>query len=114
MPLDARLIVAGEVAMTTEAISRPPITAAPAAAAEGLRLVQSFARVLLEYNVGSSILAAKIERLATHLGIHLQAAVSYRRVALHLADGRCFNAQAPEYRLNVVVSAGALRLVDEF
>lgn len=77
-----------------------------------MRLVQAAARLLLEYNVRSSILVSRIGRLAAHLGIHLQPSVTYCRVSLHFPDGRVFQSEAPEYRINVVVSSGVLRVID--
>jgi hypothetical protein len=44
-----------------------------------------------------------------------RAAVSnrYRQVTLCFDDGRCAYVQAPEYRLNVAISSGVMRLVDQ-
>jgi uncharacterized membrane protein YjjP (DUF1212 family) len=51
--------------------------------------------------------------LSNALGLRVQPSVTYRAVVLCLDDGRSFRVQAPEYRLNVFVSAGVLRLVDQ-
>jgi len=71
------------------------------------------ARLLLEYNASSKSLERSIHRSARHLGVKLQTVVRYREVTLALADGRALHAQAPELRINVAVSAGTLKLIDE-
>jgi uncharacterized membrane protein YjjP (DUF1212 family) len=71
------------------------------------------ARLLLEYNVRSKSIERRIERIASHLGVNVQTTVGYREVTLTLADGRNFHTMAPELRINVAVSAGALHVMDE-
>jgi uncharacterized membrane protein YjjP (DUF1212 family) len=78
-----------------------------------LRFLHVSARLLLEYNVRSQSLERRIERIARHLGVNLQTIVEYRHVTLVLADGRSLQARAPELRINVAVSAGALHVIDE-
>jgi uncharacterized membrane protein YjjP (DUF1212 family) len=91
-----------------------PATAAVADSdQESFRLLQLAARMLLESNVRSSVLHSRIARLAAFLGIPMQVFVAYRSVNLHFPDGRTIHVQTPEYRLNVAISSGALRLVDE-
>ena len=68
---------------------------------------------MLEYNVGSSSLERSIERVARHVGVNVQTIVGYREVTLVIADGRDLHARAPELRINVAVSAGALHVIDE-
>jgi uncharacterized membrane protein YjjB (DUF3815 family) len=68
---------------------------------------------LLEYNVRSKSVERRLERIARHTGVNLQTIVGYRDVTLGLADGRSLHARAPELRINVAVSAGALHLIDE-
>ncbi len=68
---------------------------------------------MLEYNVRSQSIERRIERIARHLGVSLQTIVEYRHVTLVLADGRSLHARAPELRINVAVSAGALNVIDE-
>jgi len=80
---------------------------------ECLRLLRAAARLMLEYNVRASVLVAQINRLSAALGTTVRTSVAYREVALWFDDGRCFHVQAPEYRLNVFVSSGVLRLVDQ-
>jgi uncharacterized membrane protein YjjB (DUF3815 family) len=77
-----------------------------------LALLRLAARMLLEYNVRSSILKGRIDQLAAHLGINSQTVVAYRTVAIQLADGRVWLLQTPEYRLNVAVASAALRLIE--
>ena len=97
-------------AMTTEPDSLQPRGHASESA---LRLLQLSARLLLEYNVRSQSIERRIERIARHLGVDLQTIVEYRHVTLILADGRSLQARAPELRINIAVSAGALHVIDE-
>jgi uncharacterized membrane protein YjjP (DUF1212 family) len=78
-----------------------------------LHFLHLSARLLLEYNVRSQNLERHLERIARHLGIGLQTIVGYRGVTLALADGRSLQARAPELRINVAISAGALHVIDE-
>ena len=98
-------------------ISDPPFPAPPQNAAErhtaALRFLQLAARLLLEYNVRSMSIERSVARIARHLGVDVQTVVGYREVALTLADGRSLRARAPELRINVAVSAGALHVIDE-
>ena len=80
---------------------------------EALRLVRTAARLMLEYNVRSAVLAARVGRLAEAVGRRVEPFVGYRQVTLCFDDGRCVHVQAPEYRLNVAVSSGVMRLVDQ-
>ena len=93
----------------TEAASRD----AAVGREEGMQLLRTAARLMLEYNVRASILSSRIRRLSRLTGIDVQSSVAYREVALCFDDGRCVLVQAPEYRLNVFVSAGVLRLIDQ-
>ena len=99
--------------MTSEPDSlEPPQNATPPSEA-ALRLLQLSARLLLEYNVRSKSLERAIDRIARHVGVNVQTVVGYREVTLVLADGRGLHARAPELRINVAVSAGALNVIDE-
>jgi uncharacterized membrane protein YjjP (DUF1212 family) len=89
----------------------PPNATAPSEAA--LRFLQLSARLLLEYNVRSKSLERCIDRIARHVGVNVQTVVGYREVTLALADGRGIHARAPELRINIAVSAGALHIIDE-
>jgi uncharacterized membrane protein YjjP (DUF1212 family) len=89
-----------------------PRNNAPASGA-ALRFLQLSARLLLEYNVRSKSIERRIERIARHLGVNVQTIVGYREVTLTVADGRTFHTQAPELRINIAVSAGALHVIDE-
>ena len=90
----------------------PPQNATPPSEA-ALRFLQLSARLLLEYNVRSKSLERAIDRIARHVGVNVQTVVGYREVTLALADGRGLHARAPELRINVAVSAGALNVIDE-
>jgi uncharacterized membrane protein YjjP (DUF1212 family) len=93
------------------ALAPPQNATAPSEAA--LRFLQLSARLLLEYNVRSKSLERRIDRIARHVGVNVQTVVGYRDVTLALADGRAIHARAPELRINVAVSAGALHVIDE-
>jgi uncharacterized membrane protein YjjP (DUF1212 family) len=79
---------------------------------DALRVVKLAARLLLEYNARCSTLLARIRKLSDKFDLGLQVFVSYRGVNLYHSDGRAFHIQVPEYRLNVAVSSGVLRVVD--
>jgi uncharacterized membrane protein YjjP (DUF1212 family) len=99
--------------MTSEPGSiEPPQNATPPSEA-ALRFLQLSARLLLEYNVRSKSLERAIDRIARHVGVNVLAVVGYREVTIALADGRGIHARAPELRINVAVSAGALNVIDE-
>ncbi len=68
---------------------------------------------MLEYNVRSKSLERAIDRIARHVGVNVQTVVGYREVTLALADGRSIHARAPELRINVAVSAGALNVIEK-
>jgi uncharacterized membrane protein YjjP (DUF1212 family) len=90
----------------------PPQNATPPGEA-ALRFLQLSARLLLEYNVGSNSLERAIDRIARHVGGNVQTVAGYREMTLVLADGRGIHTRAPELRINVAVSAGALNVIDE-
>jgi uncharacterized membrane protein YjjP (DUF1212 family) len=100
--------------MTTEPDLLQPRAHATPPSDSALRFLQLSARLLLEYNVRSQSIERRIERIARHLGINVQTIIEYRHVTLVLADGRSLHARAPELRINVAVSAGALHVIDEF
>jgi uncharacterized membrane protein YjjP (DUF1212 family) len=79
---------------------------------DALRLVCTAARLMLEYNVRSAVLAREVARLGRAVGVSVEPAVAYRSVTLFFADRRAAFVQVPEYRLNVAVSAGVRRLID--
>jgi uncharacterized membrane protein YjjP (DUF1212 family) len=99
--------------MTSEPSALAPPQNATAPSEGALRFLQLSARLLLEYNVRSKSLERRIEQIARHLSVNVQTVVGYREVTLAMADGRGFHARAPELRINVAVSAGALRVIDE-
>jgi uncharacterized membrane protein YjjP (DUF1212 family) len=98
--------------MTSEPNSLEPPRSATAPSEAALHFLQLSARLLLEYNVRSKALERNIERIAQHVGVHVQTIVGYREVTLAMADGRGLRARAPELRINVAVSVAAQRLID--
>ena len=99
--------------MTSEPHTLEPPQNAVAPSEAALRFLQLSARLLLEYNLRSKALERRIERIAQHVGVNVQTVVGYREVTLAVADGRDLHARAPELRINVAVSAGALHVIDE-
>jgi uncharacterized membrane protein YjjP (DUF1212 family) len=99
--------------MTSELHLRDPSRNAAAPTEAVLRFIHLSARVLLEYNVRSKSIERRIERIARHLGVNVQAVVGYREVTLAMTDGRSLHVRAPELRINVAVSAGALHVIDQ-
>jgi uncharacterized membrane protein YjjP (DUF1212 family) len=80
----------------------------------GWRLLQAAARLLLEFNERSALIAQHVDRLASRLGVVVSTAVAYRVVTLATPDGRVFRAQAPELRVDMAVSIETLRTIDDF
>jgi len=78
-----------------------------------LHFLQLSARLLLEYNVRSKSIERRIDRMAKYLNVRIQTVVGYRVITLALADGRSLHARAPELRINVAVSSGALDVIDQ-
>ena len=99
--------------MTSEPHTLEPPQNAVAPSEAALRFLQLSARLLLEYNGRSKALERRIERIAQHVGVNVQTVVGYREVTLAVADGRDLHARAPELRINVAVSAGALHVIDQ-
>jgi uncharacterized membrane protein YjjP (DUF1212 family) len=99
--------------MTSER-AHPELPQAPQAPPEAAsRFLALSARILLEYNVRSSGIERNIGRIARHLGVDVQPIVGYREATLARGDGRNHHVRAPELRINVAVSAGALGIIDE-
>jgi uncharacterized membrane protein YjjP (DUF1212 family) len=77
------------------------------------RVLRSAARLLLEYNERSALVTQHLDRLATRLGIAVSTGVAYREVSLATPDGRMFRAHAPELRVDMAVTIGTLRAIDD-
>jgi uncharacterized membrane protein YjjP (DUF1212 family) len=99
--------------MTTETATLEPGGNAKPSSASAMSFLRLSTRLLLEYNLRSQSIEQRIERVARHLGVDLQAMVGYRVVTLTFEDGRSLQARAPELRINVAVSTGALHVLDE-
>jgi uncharacterized membrane protein YjjP (DUF1212 family) len=95
---------------TKDSLGPPQNATAPTEAT--LRVLQSSARLLLEYNVRAHELERAIERIARHVGVHVQAVVGYREVTLTTAEGHGLQARAPELRV-IAVGASAQRVIDD-
>ena len=79
---------------------------------DAVQLVRAAARLMLEYNVRSAVLAARVRRLGDALGTGVDVWLAYRQATLHFDDGRTFHLQVPEYRLNVAISSGVGEIID--
>jgi uncharacterized membrane protein YjjP (DUF1212 family) len=77
------------------------------------RLLQLGARLMLEYNERSDVIKRHLDRVAKYLNVAVTTVVGYREVTLATPDGRVYRAEAPELRINVAVSVGTLRVLDE-
>lgn len=76
------------------------------------QFLQRMARLLLQYNMRTASLRARIEEVGHTLGLSLQAHIGYRTITVYAPDGVAIHAQAPEFRINVAVSAAVNRTVD--
>lgn len=78
-----------------------------------LRLIQRVARLLLQYNMRTSSLRDRLEELGRALWLPLQVHVGYRTVTVFTPDGLHVHAQAPEFRINIAVSAEVNLIIDQ-
>jgi uncharacterized membrane protein YjjP (DUF1212 family) len=77
------------------------------------RFLQLIAQLLLEYNERSEVITRQIDQVANCLGVDVHSIVAYREVTLVAADGRHVHAHAPELRINIAMSLGTLRVIDD-
>lgn len=80
---------------------------------EAMLFLRRAARLLLEYNMRTELLRERLSFAAQALGVSCQVWVGYRSVTLYTPDGQYAHAQAPEFRINVAVSAATNRIIDE-
>lgn len=78
-----------------------------------LRFIQRVARLLLQYNMRTSSLRERLEEIGHALWLPLQVQVGYRTVTVFTPDGLHVHAQAPEFRINIAVSAEVNRIIDK-
>ncbi|MDP5239888.1 threonine/serine exporter family protein [Uliginosibacterium sp. 31-16] len=78
-----------------------------------LRFIQRVARLLLQYNMRTSSLRERLEEIGQALWLPLQVQVGYRTVTVYTPDGLHVHAQAPEFRINIAVSAEVNRTIDK-
>jgi uncharacterized membrane protein YjjP (DUF1212 family) len=97
--------------MTREQIDREAITITTSHA-DGMRLLQLTARLLLEYSARSEMIKRQVDRLARHLALRVSTVIGYREATLIEADGPCCHVQVPELRLNATVNVQTLRVID--
>lgn len=78
-----------------------------------LRFIQRVARLLLHYNMRTESLRKRLQEVGNALWVPLQVHIGYRTVTVYTADGVHVHAQAPEFRINIAVSAEVNRIVDK-
>jgi len=78
-----------------------------------LRFIQRVARLLLQYNMRTASLRERLEEIGHALWLPLQVQVGYRTVTVYTPDGLHVHAQAPEFRINIAVSAEVNRTIDK-
>ncbi len=78
-----------------------------------LRFIQRVARLLLQYNLRTASLRERIEEIGLALWLPLQVHIGYRTVTVFAPDGVTVHAQAPEFRINVAVSAQVNLTIDK-
>lgn len=78
-----------------------------------LRFIQRVARLLLQYNMRTSSLRERIEEVGMALWLPLQVAIGYRTVTVYAPEGITVHAQAPEFRINIAVSAQVNLTIDK-
>lgn len=85
----------------------------PSVECDELRLIQLVARLLLHYNMRTGGLRQRLHELGDTLSLPLQVHIGYRTVTVFFPDGSQVHAQAPEFRINIAVSAEVNRTVDK-
>ena len=78
-----------------------------------LRFIQRAARLLLHYNMRTESLRQRLQEIGAALWLPLQVHVGYRTVTVYTPDGENVHAQAPEFRINIAVSAEVNRIIDK-
>ncbi|MEN3111507.1 threonine/serine exporter ThrE family protein [Uliginosibacterium paludis] len=87
-------------------------TGLPGADAPELLFLQRAARLLLTYNMRTSLLRERIDEIARALNLSLQVSLAYRTATIYAPGGVTIHAQTPELRINVAVSARVNRIID--
>lgn len=78
-----------------------------------LRFIQRAARLLLHYNMRTESLRKRLQEIGEALWVPVQIHVGYRTVTVYTPDGLHVHAQAPEFRINIAVSAEVNRTIDK-
>lgn len=78
-----------------------------------LQFIQRVARLLLQYNMRTASLRERLEEVGQSLQMPLQVHIGYRTVTVYTPEGLNVHAQAPEFRINIAVSAEVNRTVDK-
>ena len=85
----------------------------PGVESDELRLIQLVARLLLHYNMRTGGLRQRLHQVGDALSLPLQVHIGYRTGTVFFPDGSQVPAQAPEFRINIAVSAQGNRTVDK-
>lgn len=78
-----------------------------------LRFIQRAARLLLHYNMRTESLRKRLNEIGAALDLPLQSHIGYRTVTVYTPEGLHVHAQAPEFRINIAVSALVNRTIDK-
>lgn len=78
-----------------------------------LRFIQRAARLLLHYNMRTDSLRQRLQEIGSALQLPVQVHVGYRTVTVYTPDGENVHAQAPEFRINIAVSAEVNLTIDK-
>jgi uncharacterized membrane protein YjjP (DUF1212 family) len=78
-----------------------------------LRFIQRAARLLLHYNMRTESLRQRLQEIGAALRLPVQIHVGYRTVTVYTPEGENVHAQAPEFRINIAVSAAVNRTIDK-
>lgn len=78
-----------------------------------LRFIQRVARLLLHYNMRTESLRLRLQEVGDALWVPLQVHIGYRTATVYTPDGVHVHAQAPEFRINIAVSAVVNRTIDK-
>lgn len=84
----------------------------PSDASDAIRFLNKAARLLLEYNMRTELLRRRLHQIGHALKVPVQVWIGYRSVTLYTPDGHHTHAQAPEFRINIAVSAEVNRIID--
>lgn len=80
---------------------------------DAARFIQKASRLLLQYNMRSSLLRERLDEIGKALALPLLSQIGYRTVTVYAPNGVTLHSQASELRINIAVSAEVNRTVDK-